>query len=160
LIVVDNCIISSLSKIGRIELLKHQKETITSPGVVEEIINSEIESIIKSLRLALDDFLKTSYAYKPQEIISYQEDHPALSYVDCELILLSKNLDCPLLTDDTKLISIAEEEFDIIVFDLCDLLLALKEKNIISSEEIQKIIRDLEWRDHYKFSRTDLDRLK
>lgn len=140
------------------DLLEHISGIITSPGVVEELINSEIESIINSLRLALDDFLRISHAYKPQEIISYQEDHPALSYVDCELILISNNLSCPLLTDDAKLIAIAEEEFNIRVFDLCDLLLVLKEKNIISSKEIRKIAQDLELKDHYRFSQIDLNR--
>jgi len=42
MIVVENCIISSLAKIGHLELLRHFPDTVTTHWVVEEAVKSEI----------------------------------------------------------------------------------------------------------------------
>jgi hypothetical protein len=77
-----------------------------------------------------------------------------------ELILLAKNHKCPLLTDDTKLISIAETNFKILTFDLFDLLLNLKAAQLLTLDDILQIILDLEAKDNYKFSKSDVNLLK
>ncbi len=160
MIVIDNCILSSFSKIKRIELLKHLKDPHTSPGVIEEVLNSDMDVLIKSIKYALDNYLMiSSYSY-PQEIPDIQDKYPRLSYVDCELILLSKTHGCPLLTDDTDLIAIAADKFDIKVFDLCEFLMAMKNSEVLDLADLNDIIHNLERKDHYKFSKKCLRLLK
>ena len=77
-------------------------------------------------------------------------------YVDCELILLCSENQCILLTDDKDLIRIAENEFNIDTFDLCQLLLTLKRKKVLNLKEIDEIIIALEKKDSYKFSHENL----
>ncbi len=153
MIAIDNCIISSLSKINRLDILKNLKGIFTSPGVFEEAINSEIEIIVNSISQALDEWLEIKSLEKPQEISKVQEKYRALSYVDCELILLCIEYNCILLTDDTKLLKIAENKFNISTFDLCELLLSFKRKRILKLDDINQIIEDLEKKDRYKFSK-------
>lgn len=156
MIVVDNCILSSLSKIGRMDLLKHFKGPITSPGVVEEALSSATEAVIEGVSAALNDFLEVRIVSKHPDIPRLQAKYHALSYVDCELLLLCSEEGCPLLTDDSKLIRVAENTFHIPVYDLCDVFLALRRKKVLDRDEIAAIICDLERKDGYKFSKDDL----
>ena len=160
MIVVDNCILSSLSKIDQLDLLNCFKKLFTTPGVIKEALRSEDTKIIESISSALDDWLIVKPIKKPQNIPNIQTEYPALSYIDCELILLCKEQKCILLTDDTKLINISEDNFNIETFDLFEMLIALKNKKKLSSEEIDIIIIDLEKKDHYKFSKNKLKTLK
>ena len=153
MIAIDNCIISSLSKINRLDILKNLKGIFTSQGVFGEAINSEIEIIVNSISHALDEWLEIKSLEKPQEISKIQEKYQALSYVDCELILLCIENKCILLTDDTKLLKIAKNEFNISTFDMCELLLSFKRKKILNQNDINQIIEDLEKKDRYIFSK-------
>jgi len=153
---VDNCIISSLSKISRLHFLKHFQGVVVAHGVIEEALNSDIPQIIDSLTSALKDWLEQKTVNKPEEIPQIQKIHPHLSYVDCELILLCSENQFILLTDDKDLIRIAENEFNIDTFDLCQLLLTLKRKKVLNLKEIDEIIIALEKKDSYKFSHENL----
>ena len=156
MIVVDNCILSSLSKIDRLDLLKSFKNLFTTPGVIEEALRSEDTKIIESISSALDDWLIVKPIKKPQNIPDLQTEHPALSYIDCELILLCKEQKCILLTDDTKLITISENNFNIETFDFFEFLITLKNRKKLGTKDINKIVTDLEKKDHYKFSKDKL----
>ena len=159
MIAVDNCILSSLSKIGRLDLLKSFDNLITTSGVIQEGLKSEDKKLVESISSALDDWLSIKSINKPQTIPEIQAKHPSLSYIDCELILLCKEQKCILLSDDTKLINISENEFSIDTFDLFELLTALKNKDKLNSEEINNIIKDQEKKDRYKFSKDKLQSL-
>lgn len=156
MIVVDNCILSSLSKINRLDLLSRFKEVCTIQGVLEEAMNSDIESVMDSVLRASKKWLSIKHIAHPQNLPEIRAKHQALSFTDCELILLSKENDCPLLTDDTKLIEIAEKKFGIEVFDLFDLLMVSKKKGIIASKDIEKIILELRKKDNYEFPKAKL----
>lgn len=159
MIVVDNCILSSLSKIGRLDLLKNFENLFITPGVIQEAMKSEDTKIVESISLALDDWLSIKSIKKTQDITDIQSKHPALSNIDCEMILLCKEEKGILLSDDTKLINISENEFNIETFDLLELLLALKNKEKIKSDDINKIVNDLEEKDRYIFSKDKLKSL-
>ena len=58
MIIVDNCILSSLAKIKRIGLLRHFPEIHTTSGVIEEIVRSDIVEIIDPVSDALEKWLK------------------------------------------------------------------------------------------------------
>ena len=112
-------------------------------------MRSEDTKIIESISSALDDWLMVKPIKKPQNI-------PDLSYIDCELILLCKEQKCILLTDDTKLITISENNFNIETFDFFEFLITLKNRKKLGTKDINKIVTDLEKKDHYKFSKDKL----
>lgn len=159
MIIVDNCIISSLSKIDRLEYLENYPEIYTIHGVVEEAFESEIPSIVEALSDALDDWLDVIEVGKINRIPKLQRDYPSLSYIDCELIVSCEENEAILFTDDTKLLGIAEKDFDITTYDLCEILFSLKNEDIILLGEMEKINEDLKKKDRYKFSEKDIKRL-
>ena len=71
--------------------------------------------------------------------------------------ILNSDLDsvnkCIFLIDDTKLLKIAKNEFNISTFDMCELLLSFKRKKILNQNDINQIIEDLEKKDRYIFSK-------
>lgn len=157
---MDTSIISSLAKIGRLEMLKEFSDVWTTAGVVEEIVDSDISSVIDPLSNSLNDWVKTSIVVDIQRIRKIQKDYPSLSYVDSGLIVFCQKNDAVLLTDDRKMLDVAEEEFEIDTYDLCEILLALKNKDVISEKEIAVIIEDLKKKDRYEFSEEDQERLR
>lgn len=159
MILVDNCIISSLAKIDRMELLRNYPDVYTIHGVIEEAFESDISSIVNSLSNALDDWLGVEEVNNINRIPKLQHNYPSLSYIDCELIVSCEENEAILFTDDTKLLKIAENDFNITTYDLCEILLSLKNKNIIFSDEMEEIIEELKKKDRYKFSEEDIERL-
>jgi len=159
LIVVDTSIISSLAKIGRLEMLKEFSDVWTTAGVVEEIVDSDISSVIDPLSNSLNDWVKTSTVVDIQRIRKIQRDYPSLSYVDSGLMIFCQKNDAILLTDDRKMLDVAEQEFEIDTYDLCEIFIALKNRELISEEDIVDIIEDLKKKDRYEFSEEDQERL-
>jgi len=154
--VVDTCIISALAKIGRLSLLRHFGDIATPAGVVEEIMNSEIPEIITAVTMAANHWLPIKVPSDLKRLPTLQQEHPALSLTDCELILLASELKCAMLSDDAKLLSVASDEFGMAVFDLCDILLSLRNGGILREKDILDIISALEKKDHYRFSKDGL----
>jgi len=159
LIFVDTSIISSLSKINRLDLLNNFSCLWTTSGVVEECVDSDISPIINSLSKALDNWLETMTVTDIQQIRKIQNNYPSLSFVDSGLIVLSRKNDAVLFSDDTKMLEVAENEFDIRNYDLFEILLALKKRNIINRKEILTINENLKKKDNYEFSEENLERL-
>lgn len=159
MIAVDTSLISSLAKINRLELLKEFSDVWTTAGVIEETVDSDIPSIINSVSKALDDWLETITVTDIKQIQKIQSNHISLSYVDSGLIVFCQKNDAMLLTDDTKMLSVAESEFDIDTYDLCEVLLALKNKDVLSKKRVLDIKEDLKKKDRYEFSEKDLERL-
>jgi len=139
-IVVDTCIISSLAKVGRLGLLRHLDGPCTLPGVVREITNSGIPVLTKGLSEALAGWLEVRTVKDQEELSSMQDRYPVLGHVDCELILLAKELGSALLTDDTRLIEEAEASFGLETFDLCDVLVVLRKRTRIDEKELDGLI--------------------
>jgi len=156
---VDTSIISSLAKIGRLEMLKEFSDVWTTAGVVEEIVDSDISSVIDPLSNSLNDWVKTSTVVDIQRIRKIQRDYPSLSYVDSGLMIFCQKNDAILLTDDRKMLDVAEQEFEIDTYDLCEIFIALKNRELISEEDIVDIIEDLKKKDRYEFSEEDQERL-
>jgi len=159
MIVVDTCIISSLAKAGRLELLRWFTEPCTSPGVVREISGSGNPDLAKCLSESLADWLTVRTVKNPEELSSLLERYPVLGHVDCELILLSRELESALLTDDSQLIEEAETIFGIDTFDLRDVLVVLLKKRKIDDKQLDELIFNLEKKDHYMFSKESLRQL-
>ncbi len=149
---LDNSVLSSLAKIGKLGILKNMGKITVLNSVLDEAFRSWIETIGIELEKALNDWLTVqSTAIDTISIYKYRKAHPQLSRVDCELILTAEKLGCGLITDDQDLALFAEQK-RITVFDLESILLALKEKNILTREDIALIVAELEVKDSYKFS--------
>jgi predicted nucleic acid-binding protein len=118
LIIADTNIISSFSKIHRLELLKHFNDLTISYGVIDEILRSKNNELILQLSSALNEWLKKISVIDLNEIITIQKDHDLLSIVDCELILICKENNADLISDDIDLLNIANEEYSIETYDL------------------------------------------
>lgn len=160
MILVDNCVISSLIKIDRLELLKHFEGVTTTSGVIEEAFNSEITKIIKSLSNALDNWIEVEKITDNMRVLKIQNRYPSLSWVDSEIIILCLEKEAVLFTDDRRLIQIAEKEFGIETYDLCEILVGLKKKDLLLIDDIEDIVEKLEKKDRYIFSEEDLKMLR
>ena len=160
MIVIDTCILSSLAKAGRLYLLRWFGNACTSPGVIREISGSGNPVLAKSISEALTDWLTVRTVNNPEELSGLQERFPVLGHVDCELVLLARELKSALITDDSRLIEEAEAKFGIETFDLCDVLVVLRKKDKIDDKQINGLIAELERKDHYKFSKESLRRLE
>ena len=53
MIIVDNCILSLLSKIDHLDLLKYFDDVRTTNGVIQEIFRSEMDEIISPVSSSL-----------------------------------------------------------------------------------------------------------
>jgi len=143
-----------------IHLLKNFREISTTAGVVEEILRSDRSEIIDPISSSFNKWLKIHSCSDYQRILEIQRENSALSIVDSELIILCLDNEAVLLSDDTKLLSIAEEKFGVTTFDLCDMIISLKNKEKLDRDEIERIIIDLERKDRYRFSRSSLRLLR
>lgn len=152
MILLDNCILSSLAKIQKLNLLRHFGEVCISSGVFEEALHSGVIGIEKEIKHALGFWLSIQSVDDRLKIHELKDKNPMLSDVDCELIYLAKNLNCRILTDDRALGEIAKSKFNIDIFDLESILLTLKAEKIITTKDLKKIIIKLEKKDAYKFA--------
>ncbi len=75
-----------MTKIGKMELLKEFSDVWTTAGVIEEIVDSDISSIVNPLSKSLNDWLNTSTVIDIERIRKIQKEYPSLSYVDSGLI--------------------------------------------------------------------------
>lgn len=107
MIIVDNCIISSLSKINRFDLLKYFKDVRTTNGVAEEIFRSEIDEVISPFTKSLKEWLSIVSCKDIYRIKNLQVENFKLSYVDCEMIVVCDEKQAILFSDDTDLINTA-----------------------------------------------------
>ena len=152
MIIVDACILSSLSKIRRLELLLEFDEIITTSPVINELIESENEEIIQPLTKALRKWIRVldDVDYGRASII--QRSFPYLSLVDCELLVACQDNDCILFSDDGRLLNVAGREYKIESYALHEIMLALKRTKVLNNQDIKEIIIELEKKDRYKFS--------
>jgi len=117
MMLLDNSILSSLAKIGKLGILKHLGKIIITDSVIAEVFRSGIEIIEAEIEKALNDWLTVHRTVVDTiSIHKYRKTHPHLSMVDSELISTAKKLGCALITDDQDLAHFAEQEY-IMVFD-------------------------------------------
>lgn len=149
---VDNSIISSLAKIGRLKLLEEFGSVSTTDAVIHEAFNSHMDAIIESVKKALSDWLKVEKPISKAEVHDYRQTHPSLSYADSELVLIAEGKRFALFTDDRTLAHFVHDETDIQVFDLPAMLFALKNSKVLSHEELKDVVTDLEKKDFHRFT--------
>ncbi len=164
MVLVDNNILSSLAKVGRLDLLKELfGEVMTTPSVMEEFRDERIEGydFVDRIYDARTFGEVTEDKWLQLTSLSNQENQAKeevlgrggpLGVADSECLVIADNRDEVLLTDDTYLGSRAMSE-DIDVYDLETLLEACIRDGVIEdSEELKEILEGIENRDYYSFA--------
>lgn len=171
MIIIDTCILSSLAKIDRLDLLdllfkKHF--CYITPSILKELGTNKIAGFrfvekieeMVSFTDAKNKICILSPESKELEQAYILKDRYKLGLADCECIVLAKSKNAILLTDDTYLGKVASQEGIKQVYDLKSLL----EANIIAGKikhrkELEEIIENLKQKDYYLFSENDLKKL-
>ena len=171
MILIDTCILSSLAKIDRLNLLNifsKKHFCYITPAILRELnankvagfkFAEKIEELI-SFRDAKNKVCILSPESRELEQACALQEMYKLSLTDCECIVLAKSKNAILLTDDTYLGKVASQEGVKNVYDLKSVL----EANIIEGEienrkELEEIIESLRQKDYYLFSEDDLREL-
>lgn len=171
MILLDTCILSSLAKIEKLNLLDilfRKHFCYITPLILKELNTNKIAGFkfVEKIEEMLS-FTKTknkicilSPESKELEQAYKLQDQYNMSLVDCECIVLARSKNAILLTDDTKLGKVALKEGIQKVYDLKSLLEAnIIEGKIKKREELEEIIECLRRRDYYLFSESDLEEL-
>ncbi|MGB8216084.1 MAG: PIN domain-containing protein [Candidatus Methanoperedens sp.] len=166
--IIDTCILSSLAKIDRLDLLdilfKKHFGYIT-PSILNELnINKiagfkfveKIEEKISFIQVKNKICVLSPDSKELEQAYKFKEMYK-LSLADCESIVLAKSRKDILLTDDSYLGKVASQEGIKKIFDLKSLLEAnIIEGKISNRKELEEIIESLKQKDYYSFSEDDL----
>jgi predicted nucleic acid-binding protein len=171
MIILDTCVLSSLAKIDRLDLLHilfRKHFCYITPSILQELNTNKIagfkfvdniEKILSFTDVKNKICVLLPKSEELEQAYTIKDTHN-LSLVDCECIVLARSRGAILLTDDTKLGNTALEEGISKVYDLKDLLRANIVKGIINGRnELGEIIDILRRKDYYLFSESDLDEL-
>lgn len=167
--IVDNCVLSSLAKIERLELLKEffSQDVKSPPSVMAELEEEAIRGFdfvraIKQVRTFSSArvsskrwLLITSLTEEEEELSAVIMAEAGLAKPDADCIALGERRKEILVTDDAYAEKVAQER-QVRVFDLKTFLEACIIKGIIRSlEEVKQIILGLKEKDFYEFRSDD-----
>lgn len=157
-IICDTDFLSSLLKIERLELVKDlfKEENLYIPiAVLGEIAKTDLITDL------LDrNWIKVKRVnYENLKKMESDEDFKNLGSGEKECLILCKQFqDSMLLISDNKARGIAKGN-NITALNISAFLLACKDVEILSSEDIATIIQDLKDKDFYEFSEDEKQRL-
>lgn len=168
MILVDTCILSSLAKINRLDLLdilfkKH--DCYITPTILKELDANRVAGFgfveriwqLISFKDAKNKVCILLPESKEFELSYMLRGQYKLSFTDCECIVLAKSRNAILLTDDTYLGRVAAGEGVKNVYDLKNVLEANMIEGVIKNMgELEDIISNLRKMDNYLFSEDDL----
>lgn len=165
MVVVDNNVLSSLSKINRLGLLNRLfDDPVTASSVIDELHRDEIAGFHFTERI--DDV--KSYNGGWLHVVSLSEDEielaerivdSSLSFTDAECIAVAQSRDKRLLTDDGHVGEMATQR-GVDVWDLKLLLEASIYKDLVQTrDELEAVVTALREEDNYRFSGKDRDDL-
>ncbi len=158
--VIDTCVLSSLAKIDRLDLLRKSFENIiVTPSVVNEIERVGGAKFAKRIKEALyfekiegEEFIfVVPLSQKELQYAHKLKTEYGLSIADSECIAVAKMRKKLLLSDDKYLGEMAINEAVEHVYDLLTFLEACIVKGIIQKEELIEIVSLLKERDFYEF---------
>ena len=166
--VVDTCVLSSLAKIGRLDLLRKSFENIiVAPSVVNEIERGGEAKFVKKIKESLyfeevgegKFIFVLSLSQNELQYANKLKIEYGLSIADSECIAIAKMRRVILLSDDRYLGKIAIREGVEHVYDLLTFLEACIVKRMIQKAELIEIISLLKIRDSYEFPEDDKEEL-
>lgn len=139
--VVDSNTLILMSKIGRLSLLRYFKEVMITPEIYEEVVKeAEGKPGVSEIEKACDNWITITEA-KSKEIgeISRLE---GVEVADSSIILLARESDDLLLTNDRALIRVARSK-GVECWWLTTFLLRLVKEKKIEEEDTTGILFDL-----------------
>lgn len=166
--VVDTCVLSSLAKIDRLDLLRKSFENIiVAPSVVNEIERVGEAKFVKKIKESLyfgevgeaKFIFVVPLSQKELQYAHKLKTEYGLSITDSECIAIAKMRREILLSDDKYLGKIAIRVGVEHVYDFLTFLEACIVKRMIQKAELIEIISLLKIRDSYEFSKDDKEEL-
>ncbi len=166
--VIDTCVLSSLAKIDRLDLLRKSFENIiVTPSIVNEIEKVGGAKFVKRIKevLYFEKIEEGKFIFVvPLSSKELQYAHKlkteyGLGIADSECAAVAKIRKKVLLSDDKYLGKMAINEGVEHIYDLLTFLEACILKGIIHKEELIKIVSLLKKKDFYKFSEDDENEL-
>ena len=165
---IDTCVLSSIAKIDRFDLLRQSFEKIlVTPSVVNELEEVGEAKFVRKIKEALyfeeiDEgkfIFVVSLSQKELQYAHKLKTKYGLSIADSECIAVAKMRKMLLLSDDKYLGEMAINEEVEHVYDLLTFFEACIVKGIIQKEELIEIVSLLKKKDFYKFSEDDMREL-
>ena len=152
MIVIDTDFLSCFFKIKRIDLLfkaLNTKKIVIASAVLHELEKAQFYNEFLKLLSSKENTISI-------QKVSPLEQSQILGLGELESIALAEKLGALLLMNDQIAVKVAEAK-GILVLDIPSFLLFCKKRNIVSKEDMQKIIIDLKEKDYYEFSQDVLD---
>ncbi|OGJ20581.1 hypothetical protein A3K73_05355 [Candidatus Pacearchaeota archaeon RBG_13_36_9] len=150
IIIVDTDFLSAFLKIDRLDLVFQALET--NEIVVPKTVLQELEELKNNLLYEkLLKFLnaeKNKFIIKESEKIGSSEE---FGKGELECISLAEKSNALLLMDDREAGKLAKSK-GVIVMEIPTFLLYCKVGNLLSKEELKKIIEELKEKDYYEFT--------
>jgi predicted nucleic acid-binding protein len=162
--VIDTCILSSLAKIDRLDLLPTVfRDIITTPSVLNEIEKTGEAKFVKRIKESVyfdeigggEFIFVVPLSQKELQYAHKLKTEYGLSIADSECIAVAKMRKMILLSDDKYLGKMAINEGAEHVYDFLTFLEACILKGIIQKDELIEIVSLLKKRDFYEFSDND-----
>jgi predicted nucleic acid-binding protein len=152
-VIVDTGFLSSLAKIDRLELITEffGVEGFSVPTqVIDELKKSEVYELVSDeiIREESDGSIRTEIIEIDYSQLDYSRERYGKGEIAC--IELPGEEDVVLIDDrDAKRLARQEGKS---CYDLPTFLLSCKKKGLLDKEEMQKVLKDLENEDHYRFT--------
>ncbi len=138
--IIDSCVLILLSRIGRISLLKYFKKILITAEIYDEVVKEAKGRLgVSEIGKACEDWIRIT------EIKSREKKTGKLYGIekaDISIILLAKETNDLLLTNDRMLIKIARSK-GIECYWLTTFLLKLVKEKKIAKDEAKNILFDL-----------------
>ena len=154
-IICDTDLLSVFAKVDQLSLLQKafpEGEFIISESVYDELLFSLEEGF---------DFPEQIFemceitSLKDDEIEIYKERRKrskflTISKADLRTLIIGEKRDMPILSNDTRLLELADRE-GVLTLDIYDIFKLLFKKGILTKDEIRDILSHMEEKDNTKF---------
>ncbi|MBS3817877.1 MAG: hypothetical protein KGY76_09990 [Candidatus Thermoplasmatota archaeon] len=147
-VLCDTDIISALAKADALDFLPlvfPDRKFLVTEYVRDELDVSKQEGF--DFPKKVFEFCETTTMDENELKIYEAIDSLEISKTDLKNLVIAKNRDIPLLTNDSKLYSEGVRR-DIKVYDLRELLRAIYEEDLVSKKELKKVIEKIEEKDN------------
>jgi len=149
-VLCDTDIISALAKADELDLLKlifPKHEFSITEYVRDELDRSRQEGF--DFPNKIFDFCKTITLNEKELEIYESIDSLKISKTDIKNLIIAKNRNIPLLTNDSKLYYQCSKK-NVKVYDIRQIIRAIYIENLVSKEKLKKILSEIEKRDNTK----------
>lgn len=149
-ILCDTDIMSTLAKVDELEILEAvfpDHKFVITEYVRDELIRSKEEGF--DFPDKIFQFSETTTMDENELEVYESKSSFEISKTDMKNLIIAKNRDVPLLTNDSKLYNTAVEK-EVKSYDLRQMLKAVYEEKVLSEQSVRDIITKIEQKDNTK----------